>query len=47
MECGVRCGFSDWEEGDLLEAYELVEKHMSLEEATATTAVDVNYFVPA
>jgi translation initiation factor IF-2 len=42
LECGVGCdGFTDWVEGDLLECYLLVSKSRRLEEARATTAVDV------
>jgi translation initiation factor IF-2 len=38
-ECGVVCeGFRDWEAGDKLDAYEVVEKRLRLEEAHAATA---------
>lgn len=37
-ECGVSVeNFRDWEEGDTIEAFELVEKKLSLEEAHAPT----------
>lgn len=37
-ECGVSVeGFKDWEEGDKIEAFDLVEKRLKLEEAHATT----------
>ncbi|GLC47031.1 hypothetical protein PLESTB_001437200 [Pleodorina starrii] len=42
LECGVACeGFTEWAEGDVLECYLLVTKSRRLEEARATTAVDV------
>jgi len=35
-ECGVAVdGFKDWAEGDVIEAYDLVEKRLKLEEAHA------------
>lgn len=38
VECGVGVeGFRDWEEGDVIEAYEIVEKKLKLEEAHAVT----------
>lgn len=43
LECGLGCeDFLDWSEGDVLECYQLVTKNRRLEEAKATTAVDVN-----
>ena len=37
-ECGVVSGeFKEWEEGDIIEAYELVKKSLKLEEAQAVT----------
>ncbi|KAG2442199.1 hypothetical protein HYH02_009685 [Chlamydomonas schloesseri] len=43
LECGAGCdGFTDWAEGDTLECYLLVTKSRRLEEARATTAVDVS-----
>lgn len=37
-ECGIFVeGFRDWEEGDKIEAFDVVEKKLSLEEAHATT----------
>ena len=43
-ECGVSCGeeFLEWQEGDVMEAYNLVSKSRRLEEAKATTAVDLS-----
>ncbi|EFJ46366.1 hypothetical protein VOLCADRAFT_93234 [Volvox carteri f. nagariensis] len=42
LECGVGCdGFAEWAEGDVLECYLLVTKSRRLEDARATTAVDV------
>lgn len=42
LECGVGCdGFADWAEGDILECYLLVTKSRRLDEARASTAVDV------
>ena len=42
MECGLGCDdFLDWAEGDKLDVYLLVSKARRLEEAKATTAVDV------
>lgn len=39
-ECGVGCNdFSDWEEGDKIEAFAVVTKRVSLEESKATLAV--------
>ena len=44
-ECGVSVeGFKDWEEGDKIEAFDLVQKRLKLEEAHATT---VQFGVPA
>ena len=38
VECGVVIdGFRDWEEGDKIEAYDLVEKKLKLEEAQAAS----------
>lgn len=38
VECGVAVeGFKDWEENDVIVAYELVEKRLKLEEAQAAT----------
>jgi len=45
MECGIGCDFKDWKEGDVIEAFELVAKRTSLEEATATPAVDLAEFL--
>eukprot|EP00198_Chlamydomonas_reinhardtii_P003072 XP_001692408.1 organellar translation initiation factor [Chlamydomonas reinhardtii] len=43
LECGAGCdGFTEWAEGDNLECYLLVTKSRRLEEARATTAVDVS-----
>ncbi len=42
MECGLGVsGFSDWQEGDLVTCYQLVTKARRLEEARATTVVDL------
>ncbi|GFR51954.1 hypothetical protein Agub_g14476 [Astrephomene gubernaculifera] len=42
LECGLGCdGFWEWAEGDVLECYQLLTKSRRLEEARATTAVDV------
>ena len=42
VECGLGCDdFLDWAEGDKLDVYLLVSKARRLEEAKATTAVDV------
>ena len=36
LECGVGTdGWSEWAEGDLIEAYTVVEKRLTLEEAAA------------
>ncbi len=41
-ECGLGVeGFLDWVEGDKLECYLMVAKNRRLEEAKASTAVDV------
>ncbi|CAD7703842.1 unnamed protein product [Ostreobium quekettii] len=45
VECGIACDFKDWKEGDVIEAFELVAKRMSLEEATATPALDLAEFL--
>jgi translation initiation factor IF-2 len=38
VECGIAAeGFRDWAEGDVVEAYDLVEKKLKLEEAHAAT----------
>lgn len=43
LECGVGCDdFTDWNEGDVIECYQLVTKSRKLEDAKATTAVDVD-----
>ncbi|GIL67209.1 hypothetical protein Vafri_20631 [Volvox africanus] len=43
LECGLGCdGFTEWAEGDTIECYLLVTKSRRLEEARATTAVDVS-----
>ncbi|KAG2490006.1 hypothetical protein HYH03_011472 [Edaphochlamys debaryana] len=43
LECGVGCeGFTEWQEGDQIECYLLVTKSRRLEEARATTAVDMS-----
>jgi translation initiation factor IF-2 len=42
VECGLGVsGFSDWREGDLVNCYQLVTKARRLEEARATTVVDL------
>ncbi|KXZ43734.1 hypothetical protein GPECTOR_81g182 [Gonium pectorale] len=42
LECGLGAdGFTEWQEGDVLECYLLVTKSRRLEDARATTAVDV------
>jgi hypothetical protein len=42
VECGLGCtGFSDWQAGDLLTCYPVVTKARRLEEAKATTVVDL------
>ena len=41
IECGVGAGgFWQWQEGDKIEFFELVEKKLTLEESRASTAVD-------
>eukprot|EP00210_Caulerpa_lentillifera_P000803 g777.t1 len=41
LECGVGCDeFSDWQEGDRIEAYLLAEKRTTLEESHAPKALD-------
>lgn len=41
LECGVGCdAFSDWQEGDRIEAFTLVQKRLTLEESHATMAVN-------
>lgn len=43
LECGLGCdGWTDWAEGDTIECYLMVTKSRRLEEAKATTAVDVS-----
>ncbi|GMH34204.1 hypothetical protein BSKO_02038 [Bryopsis sp. KO-2023] len=39
LECGVGCDFMDWQEGDVIEAFTLVKKSLTLEEAHAPTAI--------
>lgn len=40
-ECGARLeSFCDWREGDIIQAYELVEQRRSLEEASATSVLE-------
>lgn len=42
LECGLGLeGFDDWEEGDILEAFNTVEKKRTLEEASASMAAAV------
>lgn len=42
LECGVACDdFTDWSEGDSIQCYQVVTKSRRLEDAKATTAVDV------
>ena len=42
LECGVGIeGFLDWAEGDVIECFQVVSKARRLEEARATTAVDI------
>ena len=41
LECGVGCdGFSDWKEGDAIEAFEVREKRRTLEEASIMASLD-------
>lgn len=41
LECGIGCeGYSEWQEGDHIEAFALVQKRATLEETHAVTAVD-------
>lgn len=41
-ECGVGVeGFVDWREGDLIKAYEVVEQRRSLEQASATSVLEL------
>ena len=41
LECGIGCdGFWEWEEGDRVECFELVEKTLTLEESKADVAID-------
>ena len=41
LECGVGCDdYSEWLEGDVIEAFTVVQKHMTLEESRATMAMD-------
>lgn len=43
MECGLgTAGFSDWQAGDVLTCYQVVTKARRLEEAKATTVVDIS-----
>jgi len=43
FECGIGCeDFPDWQPGDTIECYKLVTKNRRLEDARATTAVDVS-----
>lgn len=43
LECGVGVeGFSDWQEGDTIECFQMVTKTRKLEEARATMAVDLS-----
>lgn len=42
LECGIRIdSFLDWEEGDILEAFNTVKKKRTLEEASATMAAAI------
>lgn len=42
LECGVQVnGFGDWREGDVIKAFDLVEKNRSLEEASATSVLSL------
>lgn len=41
LECGVGAEFVDWKEGDKIAAFNLVAKSLTLEEASATPALDL------
>lgn len=42
LECGIGIdSFLDWEEGDILEAFNTVKKKRTLEEASATMAAAI------
>lgn len=44
VECGIGCdGFWEWEEGDRITCFELVEKTLTLEESRADRAVDGDF----
>lgn len=48
LDCGVGAeGFTDWEEGDIIECFQVVTKSQRLEEARATTAVDLETLTAA
>ena len=41
LECGVGCdSFSEWKEGDSIEAFEVREKRRTLEEASIMGSLD-------
>ena len=41
LECGVGCdSYSDWKEGDTIQAFEVKEKRRTLEEAAITASID-------
>ena len=41
LECGVGCdSYSDWKEGDSIEAFEIREKRRTLEEASIMGSLD-------
>jgi translation initiation factor IF-2 len=42
VECGLGAvGFTSWAEGDIIECFKVVSKAQKLEDAKATTAVDL------
>lgn len=42
LECGIALEeYDDWEEGDILEAFNTIEKRRTLEEASASMAAAV------
>ncbi|MCH93852.1 translation initiation factor IF-2 chloroplastic-like [Trifolium medium] len=42
LECGIALeDYDDWEEGDILEAFNTIEKRRTLEEASASMAAAV------
>lgn len=43
-ECGIGCdSFFDWETGQIIEAYTVVKKRLTLEEAHAPSALDLDH----